>query len=130
MKFIGSNAVLLIGVIMLLSACHRGMICPAFQSSFILDDSVRTVQFSLFEPDSSLAPKESFTDKGRYGIIEYMSYPKKYNSIKTVEMVTIFPPGEPVSQDSAYIDPLSTPNPLMAPVDSVNTPIISNDKIP
>lgn len=112
-------------ILMALSACHRGMICPAFQSSFILDDSVRTEHFSLFEGDTSFMPKQFETDKGRYGIIAELSYPKKYNTIKTVEMVTVFPPGE-ASMDSAYVDPLSSPDPLMAPADSVETPIITN----
>ncbi|MEQ9440533.1 MAG: hypothetical protein RIG62_15885 [Cyclobacteriaceae bacterium] len=114
----------------MLSACHRGMICPAFQSSFILDDSVRMVQFSLFESDSSMAPREFTTDKGRYGIIEALSYPKKYNTIKTVEMVTVFPPGNPASQDSSYVDPMSSPDPLLAPVDSLDTPMITTPNKP
>ena len=127
MKQIGSITKYFISIL-ILSACHRGMICPAFQSSFILDDSVRMIQFSVLQPDS--LPKEFLTDKGRFGVIESLSYPKKYNSMKTVPMVTVFPPGEPISQDSAYVDPLSSPNPLVAPADSVDTPMISTDQEP
>ncbi|WKN43220.1 hypothetical protein [Tunicatimonas pelagia] len=116
-------------ILLALSACHRGMICPAFQSSFILDDSVRITHFSLFEGDTTAyAPKEFVTDKSRYGIMSEVSYPKKYNSIKTIEMVTIFPPGEPQSQDSAYVDPLNSGDPMMAPADSVNTPMIVDEE--
>lgn len=115
-------------IVLTLSACQR-MICPAFQSTFILDDSVRLAQFSLFEGDTAgFAPKEFVTDKNRYGIMAEISYPKKYNTIKTVEMVTVFPPGEPLSQDSAYVDPLDSDNPMMAPADSVDTPMITNDQ--
>mgnify|MGYP001791326801 FL=1 len=115
-------------VILTLSACQR-MICPAFQSTFILDDSVRLAQFSLFEGDTAgFAPKQFVTDKNRYGIMAELSYNKKYNAIKTVEMVTIFPPGEPASQDSAYVDPLDSGNPMMAPADSVNTPMIVGEE--
>lgn len=116
-------------ILLALSACHRGMICPAFQSSFILDDSVRTMHFSLFEGDTTtFMPKQFVTDKSRYGIMADMSYPKKYNSLKTIEMVTIFPPGEPVSEDSAYVDPLNSGDPMMAPVDSVDTPMIVDEE--
>lgn len=85
----------------MLSACHRGMICPAFQSSFILDDSVRLVTFSLFGPDS--LPKTFLVDKGKYGIIEPYTLPQKYNAIKSVQMVTIFDPA--VRVDTTYTVP-------------------------
>ena len=116
-------------ILLTLSACNRGMICPAFQSSFILDDSVRLAEFSLFEGDTAaFAPKEFITDKSRYGIMADISYPKKYNTIKTIEMVTVFPPGEPVSEDSAYVDPLNSDDPMMAPADSLDTPMIVDEE--
>jgi len=126
MRIVSSTTKYIIAGLML-SACHRGMICPAFQSSFILDDSVRTEHFSLFKADTSFTPKQFITDKSRYGIIDEISYSKRYNDIKTVQMVTVFPPGETVSMDSAYVDPLAAPDdPFMAPADSTKTPIISN----
>jgi hypothetical protein len=77
------------------------MICPAFQSSFILDDSVRYAHFSHFGPDS--LPKTYLTAKNRYGIIEEISDLQKQQTFKTVEMVTIFPP--PVPIDSSMLMP-------------------------
>ncbi|MFP4505352.1 MAG: hypothetical protein ACLFOZ_11595 [Cyclobacteriaceae bacterium] len=77
------------------------MICPAFQSSFILDDSVRYAHFSNFGPDS--LPKNYLTAKNRYGIIEGISDLKKQKTFKTVEMVTVFPP--PVPVDSSLLIP-------------------------
>lgn len=76
-----------------LSACHRGMICPAFQSSFIMDDSVRT---ALFSPFTDSLPKEFAVDKSKYGIINELTYVEKSNSIKKIEMQLVFPPGLPI----------------------------------
>lgn len=125
MKHLSSTTKYLL-ILLGFSACHRGMICPAFQSSFILDDSVRMNKFSLFMPDS--LPKEYLTDKGRYGIIDMVSYPRKFNDMKTVPMVTVFPPPDPLSQDSSYMDPLQVPELPQAPVDTVDTPMITNGK--
>lgn len=83
------------------SACHRGMICPAFQSSFILNDSVRLVTFSLFGPDS--LPKHFLVDKGKFGIIEPYTLPQKYNAIKSIQMVTVFSPN--LHADTTYTVP-------------------------
>lgn len=77
------------------------MICPAFQSSFILDDSVRLVTFSLFGPDS--LPKNFMVDKGKFGIIEPVTYPRKNNAIKSIQMVTIFDPGLPQTDSTQTI---------------------------
>lgn len=86
-----------------LSACHRGMICPAFQSSFIMDDSVRTAIFSPFKEDS--LPKEFMVDKSKYGIINELTYVEKNNSIKKIEMQLIFPPGGPEIDSAALFAP-------------------------
>ena len=102
MKLVNS---VFIGVLLALalSACHRGMICPAFQSSFIMDDSVRTAIFSPFAPDS--LPKEFMVDKGRYGIINELTYVEKNNSIKTIEMQLVFPPGLPPGDSTSIMAP-------------------------
>lgn len=97
-----SSAIKIILFVIFTSACHRGMICPAFQSSFILDDSVRLLTFSLFGPDS--LPKNFIVDKGKFGVIEPATYPRKYKAIKSIEMVTVFPPGLP-TKDSTQITP-------------------------
>jgi hypothetical protein len=94
MKIFGSTIKYIIIISFLSSACSRGMICPAFQSSFILNDSIRDITFSMFGPDS--LPREYLTAKSRYGIIEDISYKEKKNSIKTVEMITILDPGPPL----------------------------------
>ena len=86
-----------------LSACHRGMICPAFQSSFIMDDSVRT---AIFSPFTDSLPKEFMVDKSKYGIINELTYAEKNNSIKKIEMQLVFPPGLP---------PLDSTDLFMAP---------------
>ena len=85
-----------------LSACHRGMICPAFQSSFIMDDSVRTAMFSPF---TDSLPKEFAVDKSRYGIINELTYAEKNNTLKKVEMQLIFPAGLPVMDSAALLSP-------------------------
>ena len=90
-------------VLLTLSACHRGMICPAFQSSFIQDDSVRMAIFSPFQGDS--LPKELAVDKGRYGIINGVTYYDKANSMKTIEMQLVFPAGLPPVDSSALLAP-------------------------
>ena len=95
----------LIGILLIgaLSACHRGMICPAFQSSFIQDDSVRMVVFSPFQTDS--LPKLVPVNKNSFGIIEPLTYAQKINSFKTVEMMLVFPPAPPMTDSTALLAP-------------------------
>ena len=72
------------------------MICPAFQSSFILDDSVRQVMFSPFNPDSIPKPVNGhLVDKKQWGIVVTMSNAEKESSFRTVDMETVFPPETP-----------------------------------
>lgn len=77
------------------------MICPAFQSSFILNDSIRDITFSVLGPDS--LPREFVTAKNRFGMIESVTYRQKKGELKTIEMVTIYDPMFPV--DSALTIP-------------------------
>ena len=95
----------LIGMLLIgaLSACHRGMICPAFQSTFIQDDSVRMVMFSPFQGDS--LPKVLPVDKNSFGIIEQLTYAQKINSFKTIEMELVFPPMPPATDSTALLAP-------------------------
>ena len=90
-------------LLLTLSACHRGMICPAFQSSFIMDDSVRRAIFSPFGGDS--LPKEFMVDKGKYGIIDELTYAEKSNAIKSIEMQLVFPPGLSMTDSTALLAP-------------------------
>lgn len=90
MKIFGSTIKYIIIISFVASACSRGVICPAFQSSFILNDSIRDVTFSMFGPDS--LPKTYLTAKNNFGIIEQQTRREKNNEIKTIEMVTIYDP--------------------------------------
>jgi len=101
MKIFGSTIKYSIVIIFICTACNRGMICPAFQSSFILNDSIRDITFSVLGPDS--LPREYVTAKNRYGIMEDITDKKKRESFKTIEMVTIYDPMFPV--DSALLIP-------------------------
>ena len=90
MKVFGLTIKYIIIIGFMASACSRGVICPAFQSSFILNDSIRDIRFSMFDTDSM--PKDYLTAKNQFGIIEYQTYREKRKSIKTIEMVTIYDP--------------------------------------
>ncbi len=68
-----------------------------------MDDSVRTALFSPFGEDS--LPKEIRVDKGRYGIIERITYAEKTNSMKTIEMQLVFPPGLPETDSTQLLMP-------------------------
>lgn len=67
------------------------MICPAFQSAFIYNDSTRERLFAYFTHDS-LPAIEPYATKNKYGIIEKVSKNKRYNQLQTVEMRRIYPP--------------------------------------
>lgn len=94
MRIFGSTIKYIIVISLISSACGRGMICPAFQSSFILNDSIRDITFSILGPDS--LPREFVTAKNRYGIMEDMKAQQKKNQMKTIEMETIYDPMFPV----------------------------------
>ncbi len=101
MKVFGSTIKYIIIISIVATACHRGVICPAYQSSFILNDSIRDITFSMFGPDS--LPKNYLTAKNQFGIIETQTPREKSNSIKTIDMVTIYDPMPP--SDSTLILP-------------------------
>jgi len=90
MKIFGSTIKYIIIISFVATACSRGVICPAFQSSFILNDSIRDITFSMFGPDS--LPKPYLTAKNQFGIIESQTPREKRNSIKIIDMVTIYDP--------------------------------------
>ena len=74
-----------------LSACQSKMICPAFQSAFIYNDSTRDRLFSYFTHDS-LPAIQPYSSKDKFGIIEKTSKKKRYNQLQTVAMERIYPP--------------------------------------
>lgn len=82
-------ALLVVGIIGLLSACTQRMTCPAFQSAYIYDKEALRKKFSYFKEDST--PKILTASKSKYLIAVPESYRKKMRSLKTVEMTPIYP---------------------------------------
>jgi hypothetical protein len=68
-------------------------VCPAYQSVFYLDKEKTEDFFSLFGEDT-LPKSDVFVNKNKYGIIVKVKYRKKQESMKTIKMETVFPPGE------------------------------------
>jgi hypothetical protein len=103
-------------VLIIFSSCYRKTTCPAFQSKYILDEDVLNQKYSLFDGDSN--PKKGIGDvkKNKNGIHANRSYQVKYNEIKTVEMVTVYPDNQnmtllaSVSRDSLMVDSVMTPS--------------------
>lgn len=77
------------------------MICPAYQSAFIYNDSIRDRLFAYFDEDS-LPAIVPFSSKNKYGIIEKVSERKRLNSLQIVRMEKIFP-GEDPTRDSLLL---------------------------
>jgi hypothetical protein len=80
-----------IALLLLIASCKDKVTCPAYQSQFLLNKKAVKERFSLFESDS--VPKEKIGDvkKSKYGIIVQKPYWKKYNDMKTIPMITVFP---------------------------------------
>jgi hypothetical protein len=79
----------LVCVSLLLSACTKQLICPAYQSAFIYDKDELRKKFSYFLEDST--PKILTASKNKYLIAEPVSYRKKLRSMQTIEMRDINP---------------------------------------
>ena len=79
--------VLLVGSILLLSACTERLICPAYQSAYIYDKEELRKKFSYFKEDST--PKVYAVNKNKYLVAVPESYRKKLRSLQTVEMKPI-----------------------------------------
>ena len=72
------------------TSCKKDIICPAYQSYFLLDSGKREKYFSLFGEDS--LPKEIVeVKKSKFGIMEKMTYRKKDNSFHTLPMDVVYP---------------------------------------
>lgn len=82
-------ALLLVGILGLLSACTQRMTCPAFQSAYIYDKEALRKKFSYFKEDST--PKLLTASKNKYLIAVPESYRKKMRNLQTVEMKPIYP---------------------------------------
>ncbi len=82
-------ALLLVGLLGLLSACTQRMTCPAFQSAYIYDKETLRKKFSYFKEDST--PKLLTASKNKYLIAVPESYRKKMRNLQTVEMKPVYP---------------------------------------
>jgi hypothetical protein len=72
-------------------ACQRRYVCPAFQSSFILDENKTNAFFSQFGHDSM--PKSSLSvNKNKNGIVVRVKYHQKQKEMNTVKMQMTYPP--------------------------------------
>jgi len=81
---------LVVGMASLFS-CQKKMICPAYQSYFILDTDETRRHFSLFGEDS--LPKQNWeVDKKKVGIANAMAYNKKIGSMQTVSTESVYLP--------------------------------------
>lgn len=74
------------------------MICPAFQSTYILEEDASKQLFSLFGEDS-LPKSKILIKKNRYGMIVKVRYRKRLDDMRTIRMKTIYPPDQIDSLD-------------------------------
>ncbi|MDQ3395780.1 MAG: hypothetical protein M3512_16970, partial [Bacteroidota bacterium] len=74
----------------LLTSCKDKMICPAFQSTYILEEDASKQLFSLFGEDS-LPKSKVWIQKNRYGMIVKVKHKKRLDDFRTVKMKTIYP---------------------------------------
>jgi hypothetical protein len=72
-------------------SCQERMVCPAYQSTYILDDSVRSYFFSRFEPDT--VPKRyGRVEKSDWGLVKNKSRSARLRELRTVAMKNVLPP--------------------------------------
>ena len=88
-------------------ACRDKIVCPAFQSTYILNDSLRTAKYSLFGADSM--PKfQMASRRDKYGISKkyrFFNYFKKNYDLKTAPKENWL---GPPAKDSLFIYPEDT----------------------
>lgn len=108
-------------------ACKDNVVCPAFQSTYILDDSIRFAKYSYFANDST--PKLAMASRRtKYGVnkktslfrknYELMTAPKK-NVLAPVPEDTselIIDEGEFLAEDFVDVDTLGTDSLSVAPL--------------
>ncbi len=115
-----------IGIItaLYMSSCAPNKTCPAFQSFYIIDDSARIKQFSLFNEDS--VPKDLLAvHRDKNGLIKRMSYRKVQKRWNAIEMEVIMPPIEEI-EDSLSGDVVDSL--LVAQVDFDETDSLSTGR--
>ena len=77
--------------IVLLASCQERMVCPAYQSTYILDDSVRATFFSRFDVDS-LPKRYGKVEVAQNGLVKKKSKQERLRSLRTVAMKNVVPP--------------------------------------
>lgn len=81
-----------VGILMLsLASCQERMVCPAYQSTYILDDSVRESFFSRFE-EENMPKRYGKVRKTDFGLVKKKSKSDKLRNMRTVAMQDILPP--------------------------------------
>lgn len=78
-------------VVLVLASCQERMVCPAYQSTYILDDSVRSMFFSRFESED-MPKRYGKVHKTGYGLVKKKSKSGKLREMRTVAMKDILPP--------------------------------------
>ena len=76
------------------------MVCPAYQSTYILDDSVRSYFFSRFDTDS-LPKHYGRVEKSDWGLVKKKNKSEKLREMRTVAMQNVLPPKQQV--DSSLV---------------------------
>ncbi|NJM93642.1 MAG: hypothetical protein HC842_02335 [Cytophagales bacterium] len=74
-------------------SCQEKLICPAYQSYYILDEKWRKELFTYVVGDSANALDEYIVDvrKDRYGLIPPATHLEKTLSLATIEMEMVYP---------------------------------------
>lgn len=105
MRYIVYTIVCIIGLSTF--SCKDKVICPAFQSTYILNDSLRRAKFSLFGEDS-LPKYQIASRRNRYGISEkyrFFNFFKKNYDLKTSPKENWL---GPPAKDSLFVHPEDT----------------------
>ncbi|UXX80019.1 hypothetical protein N7E81_02720 [Reichenbachiella carrageenanivorans] len=108
-------------------ACKDNVVCPAFQSTYILDDSMRLAKYSYFANDST--PKfASVSKRTKYGMNKQMSLFRKNYELMTAPKKNVLAPvpedtseliidqGEFVAEDFVDIDSIGPDSVSVAPL--------------
>ncbi|MDW3211793.1 MAG: hypothetical protein R8N23_18130 [Reichenbachiella sp.] len=118
-------------------ACKDNVVCPAFQSTYILDDSMRMAKYSYFANDST--PKfASASRRTKYGVNKQTSLFRKNYELMTAPKKNVLAPvpedtseliidqGEFLAEDFVDTDTLGTDSvstaPLLAQVEKDTIP--------
>lgn len=87
--YIMKNWFYILAFVIAVSSCTERMICPAYQSAFIHDETALQERFSYFKPDTT--PKIRDVDKSQFLIIDPVAYRKRIREIRTIPMQDIYP---------------------------------------